>query len=191
MLGYKNWAIYEKEDRIGGLSSSFIDDKGFTWDIGGHVMFSNISDFNDIVETLMGNNYLSHDRESWIRMMDRWIPYPFQNNLHHLSRESLLQCLLGLIQAKMHSNEIANFEDWILQTFGKGIAQHFMLPYNFKVWAFPPSTMAFKWIAERISLISIERVLKNVIMNIDDTGWGPNNWFKFPLHGGTGGFFHK
>jgi protoporphyrinogen oxidase len=189
-LGYKNWAIYEKEDRIGGLSSSFIDEKGFTWDIGGHVMFSNISDFNDLVETLMGNNYLSHDRESWIRMMDRWIPYPFQNNLHHLSRESVLQCLLGLIQAQMHPKKIANFEDWILQIFGKGIAQHFMLPYNLKVWAFPPSTMAFKWIAERISLISIEKVLKNVIMNIDDTGWGPNNRFKFPLHGGTGGFFN-
>jgi len=45
LLDYKNWAIYEKEDRIGGLSKSYKDDKGFTWDIGGHVMFSNMDDF--------------------------------------------------------------------------------------------------------------------------------------------------
>jgi len=48
--GYKNWAIYEKEDKVGGLSSSFKDKKGFTWDIGGHVMFSNIEKFNSLAD---------------------------------------------------------------------------------------------------------------------------------------------
>lgn len=189
-LGYSNWAIYEKEERIGGLSSSFFDDKGFTWDIGGHVMFSGNSKFNELVETLMGNNCLQHKRESWVRMMSRWIPYPFQNNLHHLPRESVLQCLLGLISAQINQKEVAHFEDWILQTFGNGIAKQFMLPYNGKVWAYPLANMDYNWIAERISLISIEKILRNVILNEDDTEWGPNNQFKFPLHGGTGGFFN-
>jgi protoporphyrinogen oxidase len=189
-LGYPNWVIYEKEDRIGGLSSSFLDDKGFTWDIGGHVMFSGNPKFNDLVEKLMGSNCLHHNRESWVRMMSRWIPYPFQNNLHHLPRESVLQCLLGLISAQMNPKKVAHFEDWILQTFGSGIAEHFMMPYNLKVWAYPPATMDYNWIAERVSLIPVERILKNVIMNEDDTGWGPNNRFKFPLYGGTGGFFN-
>jgi protoporphyrinogen oxidase len=189
-LGYSNWVIYEKEDRIGGLSSSFFDDKGFTWDIGGHVMFSDNPEFNELVETLMGNNCLRHKRESWIRMMNRWVPYPFQNNLHHLPKESVLQCLLGLISAQMNLKAVAHFEDWILQMFGNGIAQQFMLPYNSKVWAYPLAAMDFNWIAERVSLISIEKILRNVILNEDDTGWGPNNQFKFPLHGGIGGFFN-
>jgi len=191
MVGYENWAIYEKEDRIGGLSSSFLDGQGFTWDIGGHVMFSNMDDFNKLVDALLGDDFISHDRESWIRMMGRWIPYPFQNNIRHLPRDAVLHCLLGLIQAQQGTSRIANFEDWILKTFGQGIAEHFMLPYNFKVWAFPLSKMAYGWIAKRISLVSIERILKNVIMNLDDTDWGPNNRFKFPLHGGTGGFFNS
>jgi protoporphyrinogen oxidase len=189
MLGYKNWAIYEKEDRIGGLSSSFQDEKGFTWDIGGHVMFSNIENFNHLVDALMGNDFISHERESWIRMMERWIPYPFQNNIRHLPREAVVHCLLGLIRAQRGTRQISNFEDWIFQTFGEGIAERFMLPYNFKVWAFPPSTMAYGWISERISPVNIENILKSVIMDLDDTEWGPNNRFKFPLHGGTGGFF--
>ncbi len=191
LLDYKNWAIYEKEDRIGGLSKSYKDDKGFTWDIGGHVMFSNMDDFTTIVDALLGNDAISHERESWIRMMGRWIPYPFQNNIRHLPREAALQCLMGLIQSQQEKTSVSNFEEWIIQSFGHGIAKHFMLPYNFKVWAFPPSTMAFDWIAERVSLVSIERILKNVIMDIDDTGWGTNKRFKFPRYGGTGGFFNS
>ena len=153
-------------------------------------MFSGNPKFNDLVEELMGSNCLHHNRESWIRMMSRWVPYPFQNNLRHLPRESVLQCLLGLISAQMNLKKVTHFEDWILQTFGSGIARHFMLPYNSKVWAYPPATMDYTWITERVSVIPIERILKNVIMNEDDTEWGPNNQFKFPLHGGTGGFFN-
>ena len=190
-LGYENWALYEKEATIGGLSSSFVDEKGFTWDIGGHVMFSGIHKFNELVDVLLGDDFVSHNRESWIRMSGRWIPYPFQNNVRHLPRQALLDCLLGLIRAQRGAGLVANFEDWILQTFGQGIAEHFMLPYNFKVWAYPVHMMDYGWIAERVSVVDVERILKNVIMDLDDTGWGPNNRFKFPLHGGTGGLFQR
>lgn len=38
-IGYKNWNIYEKNHYVGGLSASFRDKQGFTWDIGGHILF--------------------------------------------------------------------------------------------------------------------------------------------------------
>ena len=36
-LGHQNWVLLEKNDYVGGLSASFVDDAGFTWDVGGHV----------------------------------------------------------------------------------------------------------------------------------------------------------
>ncbi len=187
-LGHANWDLYEQADHIGGLSASFTDAKGFTWDIGGHVMFSRQPQFNDLADRLLGRHYLSHEREAWIRMQKVWVPYPFQNNLRHLPREIVLDCLKGLLHAQGDTRPVNNFGDWIQRTFGDGIATHFMLPYNFKVWATPATSMASNWIAERVSVITFEKALTNVIMNTDDTGWGPNNTFKFPLHGGTGGF---
>ena len=44
-LGHKNWKIYEKQGYVGGLAASFVDSQGFTWDVGGHVMFSHYKYF--------------------------------------------------------------------------------------------------------------------------------------------------
>ena len=44
-----------------------------------------------------------------------------------------------------------NFEDWIVQRFGAGVAQHFMLPYNRKLWARDLRRMSCEWVGERIA----------------------------------------
>lgn len=83
-LGYSNFHIYEKHGYLGGLAHSFRDDAGFTWDIGGHVMFSHYTYYDRVFDRLMGDEFTLNDRESWVRMMGRWVPYPFQNNIRHL-----------------------------------------------------------------------------------------------------------
>ncbi len=79
-----------------------------------------------------------------------------------------------------------DFASWMLAVFGEGITRHFMDPYNFKVWATAPAEMSSTWIAERVSVIDYERVLRNVQDGRDDVAWGPNNTFVFPALGGTG-----
>lgn len=188
-LGYQDWDIYEQNDYIGGLATSFRDDQGFTYDIGGHVMFSHYPYYDKLVDKLLGDQYTEIMRESWIWMRDRFIPYPFQNNIKYLPREQILECVLGLVEAQRTPRPAANFEEWIYTTFGEGIAKHFMLPYNYKVWAHPPHRMSQQWIAERVSVVDSQRVLGNIILDRDDISWGPNNRFKYPLHGGTGGLY--
>ncbi len=190
-LGHRNWDIYEKESYLGGLAASFVDDKGFTWDFGGHVVFSHYAYFDDLFEKLLERDYTEHQRESWIWLFNRRIPYPFQNNIRYLPRDKVLECLWGLIQAQKQIGNPRNFEEWILTNFGKGIAEIFMFPYNRKLWRFPLEGMDKSWIEERVSVINTETVLKNVILERDDKEWGPNRTFRFPLHGGTGGFFAR
>lgn len=78
-LGHPDWLLLEGNDKAGGLASSFVDEKGFTWDIGGHVQFSHYAYFDRVMEELLGKDgWLHHERESWVWMRDRFIPYPFQ-----------------------------------------------------------------------------------------------------------------
>ncbi len=64
-----------------------------------------------------------------------------------------------------------------------------MLPYNKKVWATPLEKMDWRWIGERVSVIDLRRALRNIALEEDDVGWGPNNTFIFPKKGGTGAIF--
>ncbi len=192
-LGYKNFEIYDALGRAGGLASSYVDSAGFTWDVGGHVMFSHYKYYDQCFEKLMGNEFQMNMRECWVRMFGTWVPYPFQNNIRYLPKEVTYECLTGLIEAQTQRNPKAakNFEEFISAVFGNGIAKHFMTPYNFKVWAHPPKMMNKEWIGERVAVLDINRAIKNVVMQTDDYGWGPNNQFKFPLRGGTGEFYRR
>lgn len=192
-LGYKNFHMYDRSAHLGGLASSFTDSAGFTWDIGGHVMFSHYKYYDKCFEDLMGDDFQMNMRECWVRMFDTWVPYPFQNNIRYLPKEVCCECLTGLVeaQAKRDHKIARNFEEFIEAIFGDGICNHFMKPYNFKVWAHPPKMMNKEWIGERVAMIDVNRAIKNVVMGTDDFAWGPNNQFKFPLFGGTGEFYRR
>lgn len=188
-LGEMDFLVIDKSSHAGGLASSFKDEAGFTWDIGGHVQFSHYDLFDEVMSEALGEDgWLNHERESWVWMKNRFIPYPLQNNIRFLPKEDMWSCLKGLINIYKTPpmGKPSNFEEWILATFGKGLADVFMLPYNFKVWAYPPQMMGYTWIGERVAVTDLSRVTENILFEKDDLSWGPNNTFKFPKNGGTG-----
>jgi protoporphyrinogen oxidase len=187
--GYGDWMLFEKETFVGGLARSIRDAKGFTWDIGGHVVFSHYALYSQLLDELFGTDgWLEHQRGSWVRLLDTWVPYPFQNNLQRRPPPQRAACLEGLIRAALDNTprQFANFEQFIVRTFGQGIAELFMVPYNFKVWAHPPVLLGASWIGERVAVPDAARVARNVALGQDDVSWGPNATFRFPRQGGTG-----
>src|SRR3954463_1610311 len=127
-LGYTHWTMFEARGKVGGLASRETSANGFTYDIGGHVLFSHYEYFDKLFDKLMGDEYQLLLRESWVWMCARFLPYPFQNNIKYLPREVVLECLMGLIEAQREPLDLArfrNFEELIYGVFGKGIAKYF------------------------------------------------------------------
>ncbi|HZT42040.1 MAG TPA: FAD-dependent oxidoreductase [Chthonomonadaceae bacterium] len=187
-LGHDQFHIYDRAGQVGGLATSHKDAKGFTWDIGGHVQFSHYRYFDDLMDKALGSHWLHHERESWVWIEGRFVPYPFQNNIRYLRPETCWKCLQGLVRLykQPFPGKPQNFREWISATLGEGLAEVFMVPYNFKVWAYPATEMDYNWIGERVAVTDLERVLDNVLHEKDDLSWGPNNTFRFPEFGGTG-----
>lgn len=189
--GHSDWQLFECNNHVGGLSASFVDGNKFTWDIGGHVLFSHYDYFDRVVAEALGDAYYEHQRECWVRILQTWVPYPFQNNIRYLPDVILRECVEGLRNLKGISANTSNFREWMDSVFGHGIVKYFMEPYNRKVWGVPLETMSKAWIAERVSLVDLTRIEQNIAEQRDDLSWGPNNVFKFPQYGGTGAIYES
>jgi protoporphyrinogen oxidase len=187
--GHHDWLLVEAREGPGGLASSVVDAAGFTWDLGGHVQFSHYGRYDEALDRALGDAWLWHERESWIWTRGRFVPYPFQNNLHRLPAADCARALAGLERAaasRSLARPVRHFGEWIDATFGEGIAEIFLRPYNEKVWGYPLETLGTGWLGDRVAVPDVERVRANVAAGRDDAGWGPNRRFRFPLSGGTG-----
>ena len=76
-----------------------------------------------------------------------------------------------------------NFHDWVLHTFGAGIAQHFMLPYNEKFWKQDLRTITSDWVSWSIPKPKLEEVV-NGALGLTNKGMGYNPRFIYPKDGG-------
>ncbi len=188
-LGHENWRLVEAADFPGGLASSVTDERGFTWDLGGHVLFSQYEYFDRLMDELMGGSWVEHERSAWVWMRGRFIPYPLQNNIRQLPKDDMDACLAGLKEAHAERGEgepPRTFHGWMLRNFGRGLTDVFLLPYNRKVWAYDPATLGVGWVGDRVAPPDVPRIIRNVELGRDDSSWGPNARFRFPLRGGTG-----
>ena len=189
-LGHSRFLILESCSNPGGLASTETDDAGFLWDMGGHVIFSHYNYFDNLLN-VMNTKWCYHKREAFVWMKGKFIPYPLQNNIHHLPEKELQQCLDGLIEAERENNdtvEAKNFDEWLEKHFGNGLSDIFLRPYNKKVWGVDPVEMNATWVGERVSTVTLASVLanKDKDKDKDDNDWGPNNYFYYPMYGGTG-----
>jgi UDP-galactopyranose mutase len=82
-----------------------------------------------------------------------------------------------------HSGEPRNFEEFIYKVWGKGIAKHFAIPYNRKLWAVPLNEMETSWLGGRVPLPDLNEIIEGALKPVP-TPMGPNAIFGYPLRGG-------
>jgi protoporphyrinogen oxidase len=191
-LGETDFLVIEKDTKVGGLAKSETDSRGFTWDIGGHVHFSSFEYYNDLLDRLFPKEqWNQHKRQSWIWMEKSFIPYPLQKNIHFLPQEKLDRCLAGLRNRRSTQTPPQNFSEWGTQNLGSGIYDVFFEPYNKKVWGYDLKELNSAWISERVAPVSLPEIENSISKKSQDVDWGPNNFFRYPTHGGSGALWQR
>ena len=241
--------LIEREGRVGGWCRSKEQD-GFTFDMAGHIMFSNDPYVHELYRMLLGDNVHWQDREAWIWSKGVYTRYPFQGALYGLPKDVIRECLLGAVEARYgtwrdslpqpatnghargapcttngngihdccadgileaevplaergvrngnghangHANgngnghadpdEPKNFEEFIYRVWGAGIAKHFAVPYNRKLWAVPLSEMETSWLGGRVPMPDLGEMIDGALSPAPKP-MGPNARFGYPLRGG-------
>jgi len=76
-----------------------------------------------------------------------------------------------------------HFEAFIYRVWGKGIARHFAIPYNRKLWTVPLDEMETSWLGGRVPLPDLEQIIEGALEPAGKP-MGPNARFGYPLSGG-------
>jgi len=169
--------IYEASDHVGGLSSSITDAKGFTWDMGGHVLHTTDSLVKQLFLDLPNVEYLTYIRKAFVLVGTTRVPYPFQYNVSMLPQKVQRACTSTQPVIQTHKTSPTSFRDWILKQFGSGMAKYFFFPYNKKLWRYPLEKMTWQWTGTRVAPKQEEQM---------GSSWGKNATFMVPTVGGIG-----
>ena len=181
----KDYMVFEKENRPGGLCYSETHE-GFLLDYCVHVLYNSDPIIRRFCDELLGSNSKDHVRSTWIYSKGVFTQYPFQANLYGLPLDVVEECIVGFIDKKFANGKQfvnRNFAEWTVNTFGEGIAKHFMFPFNEKLWTVHPSKMSTDWVEGVVPQPEIEDILDGALPG-QKRLFGYNATFRYPLHGG-------
>jgi len=106
----------------------------------------------------------------------------------HAERATVQDCCAdGILESEaplvQGASGARNFEEFIYRVWGKGIARHFAIPYNRKLWAVPLEEMETSWLGGRVPLPDLEEMIEGALAPVPKP-MGPNARFGYPLRGG-------
>ena len=131
-LDTDDYLIVEKDSEVGGYCKTTIRN-GFVWDYSGHFFHFNNQEIKDYVLENIECDVITVNKKSHIYYKNRYIDFPFQNNIDQLPTDEFVECLYDL--KNTGSGEVNTFTDFVKNTLGESICDKFIIPYNQKLYA--------------------------------------------------------
>ena len=189
--GKKSYLIAERESRPGGLAAT-VAKGGFQFDYSGHLLHLRWPKTSKFILGELAGNCSRLKRDARVYAHGRWTPAPFQANLSGMPDRVKSECVRGFLAAyeKNLGSPAAGpgpeaFSRWTRRVFGDGISNHFMLPYNGKLWQYPLGRLTTEWCAPFVPMPKPEEVIEGAYGE-KTQGLGYNAVFHYPKRGGIG-----
>lgn len=183
--------VFEKDATyVGGISRTE-SYKGYHFDIGGHRFFSKSKQVEDFWTEILGDDMLERPRSSRIFYNNKFFSYPLKAT-EALQKLGVIEsglCVASYLKAKMVPvKNPVNFEDWVINHFGKRLFNIFFKTYTEKVWGIPCNEISADWAAQRIKGLSLSSAITNAVYkknNGDKNGVIKTliDTFRYPKYG--------
>lgn len=181
-LSYANFCkedflVLEKQNEVGGYCKTIHQDD-FVWDYSGHFFhFKN----EDIKEYLLKNikcEIKKVNKKTKILYKNKYINFPFQKNIHELSKRDFIDCLYDLFNAEKKSGN--SFKDFVISNYGKSISDKFLIPYNEKLYSCDLDSLDKDCMGRFFPEANYKEIINN-FKNADNKSY--NDTFIYPVNG--------
>lgn len=140
--------VLERAAAPGGLCRTIELDEAL-FDLGGHSFHTPYPEVRELVFQSLDMHV--QPRQAWCYTHGTLIPYPFQAHFRAIPNPAVVQECEEELQSAGDAENASDFEEHIRRRFGAGIARHFLLPYNRKLWGDDLARLAVDWTAERVA----------------------------------------
>ncbi|GAB4031648.1 MAG: NAD(P)/FAD-dependent oxidoreductase [Elusimicrobiota bacterium] len=160
--------VLEKNSYIGGLAST-LSFAGYKTDIGPHRFFSKNRYLYEMIEDLLGADWIKVNRLTRFYIREKFFMYPVDviDTLKNLGPADSFSVMKDYgfqrIKNVFSRPQIRSFEDKVISDFGRALAELNMLNYTEKIWGLPCSQISTDWATQRIKDLSVLEVLKKAM----------------------------
>ena len=161
----KKVLVLEKKPQVGGLAETKVFDD-YRYDIGPHRFFTKNQEVYDLFLNVLDKDAVEVNRKTRILFKNSYFDYPLTplNALFGLGIFESILIGLSYIFARIKSyigiTKINNFEDWVVDKFGRKLFNNFFKNYTEKVWGIDCSDIGSDWAAQRIKGLSLSTAIK-------------------------------
>lgn len=174
-----DYLIVEKESEVGGYCNTHYV-KDYIWDYAGHFFHFKTDEFKKkFIDSLDKDDFVTQDKKTYIYFDNSLVDYPFQTNIHELSKDKFIDCLYDLFN-KEEKDVYDNFLDMLYGKFGKSITEMFLKPYNEKLYACDLTKLDKDAMGRFFPYADIKAIINNMK---DSKNTSYNNTFMYPKRG--------
>lgn len=177
--------VYDQNPYFGGHTASFRDEaSGFLFDLGPHISFTKDPRIQELLAGFVNQKFEALQ----VKLDNYWrglrLTHPVQLHLNGLPKDLIVEIITEFV--KVHDQPeppIANYEDWLIASYGRKFAELFPMRYTRKYHLTSASNMSTEWLGPRMYRPSLEEMLRGAL-----APWAPEvhyiTHFRYPTEGG-------
>lgn len=175
----EDYLILEQKTEKGGYCGSTIRN-GYVWDYAGHFFhFQDEKLKKKFISKIGENNFVRVQKNTKIYYKGHLINYPFQKNIHELSKTEFIDCLYDLF-FKKEKDDYTNFLDMLYGKFGVSIVEKFLRPYNEKLYGCDLNNLDADAMGRFFPYADIADIIQNMRLSSQESY---NDIFLYPKKG--------
>ena len=175
--------VFDKNPYYGGHTASFRDQNGFLFDLGPHISFTKDPRIQELFAKYVDQKYEAVQ----VKLDNYWrglrLTHPVQLHLNGLPKDLIVEIIADFVKEHAVERKVANYEDWLIASYGKKFAELFPMQYTRKYHLTSAANMTTDWLGPRMYRPSLEEMLKGAL-----APWKPDvhyiTNFRYPTNGG-------
>jgi len=164
--------LFEASGAVGGMSKT-LELWGQLVDLGPHRFFTKDPRINNIWQEALDGDFAMVDRLTRIYYRKTFFYYPLRalNALSNLGLYESAQSIASYVKARLSPiRDESNFENWVVNRFGRRLFNIFFKSYSEKLWGIPCSELDADFAAQRIKKFSLMEAIWHTLLPFRKSG---------------------